>query len=340
MRVWQISSFGVDKLEFAERATPEPGSGQVLVKVHAISLNYRDLMMVKGLYNPKLKLPRVPCSDGAGEVIAAGEGVSLWKAGDRVAGIFMQNWTDGVATPEKTKGALGGDVDGMLAEYVVLDEKGLVEIPEHLSYQEAATLPCAAVTAWNALAAADLKPGATVLIQGTGGVSLFALQFARLRGARVLGISSSDEKLERAQELGLDAGLNYKITPDWDRWALLETDGEGVDLIVEVGGVGTLSRSLRAVKMCGTVAQVGVLTGSGSGPTPAEALPVPLILHKQVRLRGIYVGSRQDFVEMNKAISLGNLRPVGEDFPWTHAREVLVRMESGGHFGKLVMSVA
>ncbi|MGA2250314.1 zinc-dependent alcohol dehydrogenase family protein [Terracidiphilus sp.] len=341
MRVWQIGSFGVDKLEFTERTTPEPGPGEVLVKIHAISFNYRDLMMVKGTYNPKLKLPRIPCSDGAGEVIATGNGASPWKAGDRVAGIFMQNWIDGPPTPEKTKGALGGDTDGMLAEYVVLNEKGLVEIPNHLSYQEAATLPCAAVTAWNALAAADLKPGATVLIQGTGGVSLFTLQLARLRGARVLGVSSSDEKLERAQELGLDAGLNYKTTPDWARWALDETDGEGVDLIVEVGGVGTLARSLKAVKMGGTIAQVGVLTaGSGAGPTPPEALPVPLILHKQVRLRGIYVGSRQDFVEMNKAVSLGNLRPVGEDFPWTHAREVLARMENGSHFGKLVMSVA
>jgi NADPH:quinone reductase-like Zn-dependent oxidoreductase len=155
----------------------------------------------------------------------------------------------------------------------------------------------------------------------------------------VLCTSSSDEKLERVQELGLDAGLNYKTTPDWDRWALGETDGEGVDLVVEVGGVGTLARSLKAVKMGGTIAQIGVLTGGGSGSAQPDLLPVPLILHKQVRLRGIYVGSRQDFVDMNKAISLGNLRPVGEDFPWTHAREVLGRMESGGHFGKLVMTV-
>jgi NADPH:quinone reductase-like Zn-dependent oxidoreductase len=335
MRVWQIGSFGVDKLEFTERPTPEPGPGQVLVKIHAISFNYRDLMMVKGLYNPKLKLPRIPCSDGAGEVVAVGAGVALWKVGDRVAGIFMQNWIDGPATPEKIKGALGGDVDGTLAEYIVLHEKGLVEVPEHLSYQEAATLPCAAVTAWNALAVAELKPGATVLIQGTGGVSLFVLQFARLKGARVLGISGSDEKLERAQELGLDAGVNYNTTPEWDRWVLEET-GDGVDLVVEVGGVGTLARSLKSVKMGGTIAQVGVLTG----PAPAEAVPIPAILHKQAQIRGMYVGSRQDFVEMNKAISLGRLRPVGEDFPWTHAREVLTRMESGGHFGKLVMTVA
>jgi NADPH:quinone reductase-like Zn-dependent oxidoreductase len=198
MRVWQISSFGVDSLEFVERPIPEPGPGEVLVKVRAISFNYRDLMMVKGLYNPKLKLPRIPCSDGAGEVIAVGEDVTAWKPGDRVAGIFMQNWLDGALTAAKAKGALGGDIDGMLAEYVVLKETGLVRVPEHLSFEEAATLPCAAVTAWNALAAGDLKPGATVLIQGTGGVSIFALQFARLRGARVLGISSSYESAPTA----------------------------------------------------------------------------------------------------------------------------------------------
>jgi len=335
MHVWQISSFGIDFLEFAERPEPLLGPGKVMVRGHAVSLNFRDLMMVKGLYNPKLKLPRIPCSDGAGEVVAVGDGVTQWKRGDRVAGIFMQNWIDGPATPAKVKGALGGDVDGMLAEYVVLDENGLVAIPEHLSYQEAATLPCAAVTAWNALRAGEVKPGGTVLIQGTGGVSLFALQFARLKGAKVLGISGSHDKLSRAYELGLDAGVNYNDVPDWDRWVIEQT-GEGVDLVVEVGGLGTLPRSLRALRMGGAIAQVGVLTGA----TPAEPLPIPAILHKQARLHGIYVGSRQDFMDMNRAIALTQLRPVGEDFPWSHAREVLAKMEEGSHFGKLVMSIA
>lgn len=332
MRVWQISSFGIDFLEFAERPNPEPGFGQVLVRVHAISFNFRDLMMIKGIYNPKLKLPRIPCSDGAGEVLAVGDGVTLWKPGDRVTGIFMQNWQDGPPTPGRVKGALGGDIDGMLAEYVVLHETGLVAIPDHLSYQEAATLPCAAVTAWNALAAGDLRPGNTVLLQGTGGVSIFALQFARLKGARVLGISSSNDKLARAFELGLDAGLNYRETPDWDRWAVEQTP-DGVDLVVEVGGVGTLARSLRALRMGGTIAQVGVLTATG------EPFPVASLLHKQAHIRGIYVGSRQDFIQMNKAISLTQLRPVGEDFPWLQARQVLAKMEEGSHFGKLVMTV-
>ena len=336
MRVWQISSFGVDSLEFIERPTPTPGPGEVLVKVYAISFNYRDLMVVKGLYNPRLKLPRIPVSDGAGEVEAVGEGVTAWKVGDRVAAIFMQNWIDGPPTSDKSRGALGGDIDGMLAEYAVLKDSGLVAIPEHLSFQEAATLPCAAVTAWNALAAGDLKPGGTILIQGTGGVAIFALQLARLRGARVLGISSSFEKLERAYALGLDAGLNYKESPEWDRWAMDETGGEGVDLVIEVGGLATLPRSLRALRIGGSIAQVGVLTGA----TDPTAFPIASVLHKQINLKGIYVGSRKDFQDLNKAITLTQLRPVGENFPWSQAREALARMEEASHFGKLVLTVA
>ena len=333
MRAWQITSFGIDSLEFVERPTPTPGPGEVQVALRAISFNYRDLLLVKGLYNPKLKLPRIPCSDGSGEVAAVGEGVTAWKPGDRVAGIFMQNWLDGALTPIKARGALGGDMDGTLADTIVLKETGLVPLPEHLSYQEAATLPCAAVTAWNALEAGNLKPGETVLIQGTGGVPIFTLQFARLRGARVLGISSSNEKLERARSLGLDEGLNYLEKPDWDRWVLEQTGGEGADLVVDVGGVGTLPRSLRALRIGGTVAQVGVLSGS------TEALPISTILHKQACIQGIYVGSRKDFLEMNKAVSLAVLRPVGEEFHWTQAREALARMEEGSHFGKLVLTV-
>ncbi len=333
MRAWQVSAFGIDSLEFVERPTPAPGPGEVLVGVRAISFNYRDLMVVKGQYNPKMKLPRIPCSDGAGEVVAVGAGVTAWKQGDRVAGIFMQNWIDGPFAAAKARGALGGDIDGMLADYVVLKEQGLVAIPDHLSYQEAATLPCAAVTAWNALAAGDVKPGSTVLILGTGGVSIFALQFARLRGARVLGISSSHEKLHRAGSLGLDAGLNYRENPEWDRWARDQTDGEGVDLVVEVGGQGTLARSLRAIRPAGTVAQIGVLAPS------VEPFPVALILHKMARIHGIYVGSRMDFEQMNRAIALAELRPVGEEFDWSKAREALERMEEGSHFGKLVLSV-
>lgn len=333
MRAWQFSSFGLDALEMIERPTPTPGAGEVLIRVRAVSLNYRDLLVIRGAYNPKMRLPRIPCSDGAGEVVAVGEGVTAWRPGDRVMGIFLQNWLDGPLTRVRSRGALGGDVDGMLSDYVVLRETGVVAIPEHLSFQEASTLPCAAVTAWNALAAGDLKPGSTVLIQGTGGVAIFALQLARLRGARVLGISSSYEKLERAHKLGLDAGWNYREKPDWERWAVEETGGEGVDLVVEVGGAGTLERSLKAVRIGGTIAQVGVLSPS------ADAFPVPLLLHKMAHLKGIYVGSRRNFVELNRALELAELRPVGEEFAWSEARGVFARLEEASHFGKLVLTV-
>lgn len=328
MRAWQFSSFGLDALEMVERPTPTPGAGEVLIRVRAVSLNYRDLLVMRGSYRLKMPLPRIPCSDGAGE------GVTAWKPGDRVMGIFLQNWLDGPLTRSRTRGALGGDIDGMLSDYVVLRETGVVAIPEYLSFQEAATLPCAAVTAWNALKAADdLKPGATVLIQGTGGVAIFALQLAKLRGARVLGISSSYEKLEWAYALGLDAGWNYREKPDWERWAVEESGGEGVDLVVEVGGAGTLERSLKAVRIGGTIAQVGVLSAN------AEAFPVPLLLHKMIHLKGIYVGSRRDFVELNRALELSELRPVGEEFAWSEARGVFARLEEASHFGKLVLTV-
>lgn len=335
MQQWQIPSFGVDALQLVEGDEPAPGAGEVLVRVHALSLNYRDLMVVEGRYNPKLRMPRVPCSDGAGEVIAVGEGVTQWKPGDRVAGIFMQNWLEGAPDATKVKGALGGDIDGMAATAVVLAESGLVRIPEHLSYEEAATLPCAAVTAWNALfTASATKPGQTVLIEGTGGVSIFALQLAKLAGARVLGISSSDAKLEHAKALGLDAGLNYRTAPDWEKWALEQTNGEGVDLVVEVGGSGTLPRAVKAVRPWGVVAQIGVLTGA------TEPLDVRPILSRQIRIHGVYVGSRADFSAMNAAIAEAQLKPVTdrvfafEDFP-----AALRHMEGASHFGKIVVAV-
>jgi NADPH:quinone reductase-like Zn-dependent oxidoreductase len=333
MRAWQVPSFGIDSLELVDRPAQQPGPGEVLVKIHAVSLNYRDLMMVKGLYNPKLRLPRIPCSDGAGEVVAIGDDVTEWKPGDRVCGCFFQNWIDGPPAPVKIKGALGGDIDGMLAEYVLLKQTGIVRIPEHLTFEEAATLPCAALTAWNALIVANVQANSTVLIQGTGGVSIFALQFAKMKGARVLGISSSDAKLQRACSLGLDKGLDYGETSEWDRWVVEQTNGEGVDLVVEVGGVGTLPRSLRAVRMGGVIAQIGVLSG------PAEPIPLPLILHKQVHIQGIYVGSRKRFEEMNTAITTAKLHPILEVHPFAEAREAFQEMQSATHFGKLVLSV-
>jgi NADPH:quinone reductase-like Zn-dependent oxidoreductase len=334
LKQWQIPAFGIDSLALIEKESIAPGPGQVQVRVHAISLNYRDLMVVQGRYNPRLVMPRVPCSDGAGEVIAVGPGVTQWKPGDRVAGIFMQNWQDGHPTAAKAKGALGGDIDGMLATEVVLPESGLVRIPDHLTYEEASTLPCAGVTAWNALfSAADTKPGDTVLIQGTGGVSIFALQFAKMAGARVLGTSSSDEKLEHAKSLGLDAGFNYRTNPDWEKWALERTGGEGVDLVVEVGGAGTLPRAIKAVRPGGIVAQIGVLSGA------TEQIDVRPILSRHIQIHGVYVGSRTNFIAMNKAISQSQLKPVIDSvFPFTEAPATLRHMESAAHFGKIVIT--
>lgn len=335
MRAWRIPSYGIENLELATLPDPKPQRGEVLVRVHAVSWNYRDLMVVEGRYNPKMHLPRIPCSDGAGEVVAVGECVTRVGIGDRVAGIFMQNWIEGEPDAAKIKGALGGDIDGMLAELVVLREEGVVRVPEHLSYEEAATLPCAAVTAWKALVeAGDVKAGDTVLIQGTGGVSIFALQFAKMLGARVLGISSSDEKLERARKLGLDAGVNYRTRPEWEKWVMEQTGGRGVDLVVEVGGAGTFGRSLRAVRIGGAMAQIGVLSQSHEG------VEIPLLLHRQVRLRGIYVGSRRDFEKMNRAITQQRLQPVVDEvFGFREARQALRRMESAAHFGKLVTTL-
>jgi NADPH:quinone reductase-like Zn-dependent oxidoreductase len=333
---WRISSFGIENLESFEAPNPKAGAGQIVVKVHAASLNYRDLMMVKGFYNPRMELPRIPCSDGAGEVVEVGPEVTDLKPGDRVAGIFMQRWIDGPPSAAKQRAALGGDVDGMLAEYVALDAAGAVQIPNHLSYEEAATLPCAGVTAWNAVVTqGGLEPGQTAVIQGTGGVSIFALQFARTMGARVLGTSGSDEKLVRARVLGLDAGVNYKQNANWADWVIAETEGEGADLVVEVGGAGTFSQSLKAVRVGGTIAQIGVLSQS------QEALQVAPILRKQVRVQGIFVGSKADFLAMNRAIEHNRLKPaIDSVFDFEDARAAFQKMEGASHFGKIVIRVA
>ncbi|MDV2990890.1 MAG: alcohol dehydrogenase [Chroococcidiopsis sp. SAG 2025] len=332
MKVYEIqNSFGLDSLNIAERPDPSPSYGQVLIKVRAVSLNYRDLMVVKGLYNPNIPLPLIPFSDGVGEVVAVGEGVTRVKVGDRVAGIFFQDWIAGKLTAAKTNSALGGAIDGMLAEYVVLHEDGLVHVPAHLTDAEAATLPCAAVTAWNALFdSGSLQAGETVLVQGTGGVSIFALQFAKIAGARVIATSSSNEKIEKVKQLGASATINYKQTPQWGKTARELAGGEGVDLVVEVGGSGTLNESLRAVRIGGQISLIGVLSGvSGEINTVS-------ILMKSVRVRGIYVGSREMFEAMNQAITLHQMKPIIDRvFPFSEAREALKYMESGSHFGKI-----
>ncbi len=335
MRAFQITQFGLENLRLVELPTPVCGDGMVLIRVHATSLNYRDLLMVRGHYDPKLKMPRIPLSDGAGEVVAVGAGVTRFKPGDRVVGLFLQNWQDGGPSLEKSRGGLGGDIDGMLADYVALPEHGVCRFPAHLTYEEAATLPCAALTAWNALFhVASTKPGDTIVIQGTGGVSIFALQFAKLVGARVLGTSSSDEKLERAKTLGLDEGLNYKDNPEWSSWVKKQTSGEGADVIVEVGGSGTLRESMKAARVGGTIAQIGILSSS------EERFEVTSVLMRQLRLIGVYVGSHTMMHAMNRAIELAQMRPVvGKVFPIVEAIEAYRYLEQGRHFGKVIISL-
>ena len=326
------TAFGLENLAVVDRLDPVPGAGQVMVSVRAASLNYRDLLLAKGQYNPKLQFPRVLGSDAAGEVVAVGPGVTQWKPGDRVAGCFMPHWTDGPITDAAAKVTFGSDRDGVLAERVVLEERGIVRVPDHLSFEEAAALPCAAVTAWNALTAAGTGPGTTVLLQGTGGVSIFALQFAKALGARALITSSSDEKLARARALGADAGTNYKSNPDWDKWARQEAVG-GVDVVVEVGGAGTLDRSLKAVRIGGHVALIGVLAGGSSfNPLP--------VLMKAVRVQGVFVGSRAMFEAMNELMAAKQIRPVIDRvFALADAQAAFRYLEHGSHFGKVVIGL-
>lgn len=334
MKAYEIREFGIENLSITERPDPEPGENEVLVRFKAASLNYRDLLMVTGRYDPNLSRPVVPFSDGAGEVVGVGSGVTLWKEGDRVMPIFMQGWIDGDIDFEKARTALGGDRDGVLAEYGVFGEEGLVRIPGHLSYEEAATLPCAALTAWHALVVSGgLQKDETVLLQGTGGVSIFALQFTRNFGAKSIITSSSDEKLGRADILGADHLFNYSENPSWDEAALVFTGRQGVDHVVEVGGAGTLPRSLRAVRMAGHIALIGVLSGGGT-VDPMQ------ILMKSVRLHGIFVGSRTMFEDMNRRISDEYLKPVVDRvFGFNEVREALALMREGGHFGKIVVKI-
>ncbi|MBE9206550.1 NAD(P)-dependent alcohol dehydrogenase [Nostoc sp. LEGE 06077] len=334
MKAYEIqSNAGIDALKLVDRSQPEPGTGQVLIQVKATSLNYRDLLVAEGNYGSAVKYPLIPMSDGAGEVVAVGEGVTRVKKGDRVAGIFFQNWIYGSLTREKMKSDLGGRINGMLAEYVVLNQDGLVILPDHLSYTEGATLPCAAVTAWHALVTkGNIRANDTVLLLGTGGVSIFALQFAKLHGARVIITSSSDEKLAQAKQLGADEIINYKTTPNWEKQVYELSDRIGVDHVIEVGGAGTLPQSLQAVRIGGRVSLIGVLTGRGS-----EIDPTPILV-KSLTVQGIYVGSREMFETMNQAISQHHILPIiNLVFPFTSAPEAYRYLKTAAHFGKIVI---
>lgn len=335
MKTYEINEFGIESLTLAERDEPKPAGNEVLVKFHAFSLNYRDLMMVKGSYNPKLKTPMIPFSDGAGEVVEVGENITKFKIGDKVTPIFMQTWVEGAIDFEKRNSALGGAIDGVLTEYGTFNENGLVCFPEHFSYEEAATLPCAAVTAYNALfESGRMKSDDSILLQGTGGVSIFALQMASVLGTRVIITSSSDEKLEKAKELGANDLINYKKREDWDKAVLELTEKHGVDHVVEVGGAGTMAKSLNAVKVGGHIAVIGVLSGSG------EINPVHILM-KIVRMQGILVGSRQMFEAMNQMFTQHHhLKPIiDKTFEFGEIEEALKHMEAGAHFGKIVVKI-
>ncbi len=336
MRTYQYSKLGLENLAVAERPMPVPASREVVVKFHAASLNYRDLLFAWGSYNPDPRLPAVPGSDGAGEISSVGEAVSRWKIGDRVCPIFMQGWLDGPFTTRGRRTALGGgDLDGTFREYGAFHEDGLVRIPDHLSYEEAAAFPCAAVTAWNALVeVGGIKAGDTILTLGTGGVSIFAVQFAKLHGARVIATSSSDEKLARVRRLGAEETINYTKLPNWDAEVLRLTGGSGVDHVVEVGGAGTMPRSFNAARVGGLVSVIGVLS-QGDGLSPMK------VLMKSLRVQGIFVGSRRMYEDMNHAVAVARLKPViDRAFAFEQLPEALDYMHSGAHFGKIVVRIA
>ena len=334
MRNYEIvNGKGIAGLVLNQCNLPEPGAEQVLMRVKASSINYRDLMTVLDPVPRGIVYPRVPNSDGAGDVVAVGEGVNRFKVGDRVCGTFFQTWVDGPITAIDMASALGGAADGMLSEYRLMDQNGLVAMPNTLSFEEASTLPCAALTAWNSLfEVGKIKAGSTVLLLGTGGVSIMALQFCNMIGARAIITSSSDEKLKRAKSLGAWGTINYASVADWETKVLYLTSGEGVDHTVEVGGAGTLEKSIASTKVGGSIGLIGVLTGGQINPTA--------IMRKSIKLQGIYVGNRNMFEDMNKAIVKYSIKPVIDRvYDFENAKDAFLEMQNAGHFGKLVVRV-
>ncbi|MCP1559278.1 UNVERIFIED_ORG: NADPH:quinone reductase-like Zn-dependent oxidoreductase [Methylobacterium sp. SuP10 SLI 274] len=336
MRAYEMSAAaGLDSWKSAERPTPEPGRGQVLVRMRAASLNYRDLLICQGHYPFAVNLDRlIPLSDGAGEIVAIGEGVRRFTGGERVAGIFSQSWLGGAQVADTWQTALGGAIDGVLTEYQVFDEDGLVTLPDHLSFEEGATLPCAAVTAWNALyGLKPLRAGETVLTLGTGGVSIFAIQLAHAAGARVIATSSSDAKLEKARALGAHDTINYRTHPDWEGEVRRLTGGTGVDHVVEVGGTGTLPRSIASTRPGGHIGLIGLLA-------QGEAFDPLAILGASCIVRGVAVGPREMFEDMNRSIALHGIKPVIDRvYGFDEAPAALKALAEAGHVGKIVIRI-
>ena len=334
MKAYELETFGIENLQVVESAMPEPGGDEVLVQMCAASLNYRDLMVVRGEYNPRMRLPAVPLSDGAGEIVAVGDNVTSWKVGDRVMPSVAQKWLDGKPDSSAARSTLGGDArsNGVLREFAAFDACSVVAIPEYLSFAEAATLPCAGLTAWNALVeSGNLRAGETVLILGTGGVSIFAVQIAKHFGARVIATSSSDAKIEKVKALGADETINYRSTPDWEQAVLDLTDGVGVDHVIEVGGAGTIEKSLASVRVGGTVSMIGALSGGATVNT------VPIFM-RAIRLQGIFIGSKAMFERMLQEFDRARIQPaIDRIFSFDEAPNALRYMETGKHFGKIVI---
>ncbi|TFE71011.1 NADPH:quinone oxidoreductase [Methylacidiphilum sp. Yel] len=333
MKAVRIHTFGLDGLAMVDLADPmEPKDKEILVRLQAVSLNYRDLLMVKGLYNPDQALPLIPCSDGAGEVVAVGKAVQSFRPGDRVVGTFFQDWLAGPFEKKYGQSVLGGPLDGTLAEYIFLKEEGALPIPKNLSFEEAATLPCAALTAWNGIVEeAALSPGQTVVVQGSGGVSLFSLQFAMACGAQVIFLSRSEEKIEKAKKLGAKEGIHITKEKNWHKKVRELTEGRGADVLINVLG-GDLEESIKAVKHGGMICSIGILIGSKA------QIDVVSLLMRQAKIHGIYVGNRLMFEAMNRAITTLGIKPLIDTvFPFSQYKEAFLRLESGEHFGKIVL---
>jgi len=335
VRIASFDSFGLENLKVTSRKKRAPGPGDVSVKVEAVALNYRDLMMIRGQYDPRLKMPLIPCSDGAGEVIAVGEGVENLKVGDRVCSTMIPDWQGGKPSASLLHTTLGGPVDGMLAEVVVLPQQAFMKIPDNLSYQNAACLPVAGLTAWSALVTeGEIKPGGSVLLLGTGGVSMMALDIAKKLGVDITITSGSDGKLAHAQDRGADHLINYKENPKWSK-AVRAIHPEGVDVAVEVGGDGTFDQSVRSVCNGGRVAMIGVLA--------AENKPVNLIalLMRQIRVQGILVGSRGAFADYIAFVEKHNIVPCIDTtfIGMGQIRNAFKLLASGEHIGKIVVKL-
>ena len=337
MRALQVTEpWGLDRLEVVEMPDPSPGPGEVLVRMRAVSLNYRDLLMVGGIYGraPSMSGGVIPFSDGCGIVEAVGEGVTRFAVGDRVATLFFQGWISGPPTLEKVSTALGFPIPGAGRELGVFSQEGLSKVPEFLTDEQVSTLPCAGLTAWRALFE-DARPqlGDTVVLQGTGGVSVFGLQFAHEAGLKTIITSSSDEKLARAKALGADVVVNYRQTPEWSKAVKAATGGVGADVILEVGGGGTIEQSMRAIRIGGHIAIIGVVAGAGNPFNPAA------LIGNSAKLQGVSVGSREMFEAMCRAIELHRIGPVVDKvLPWTEARAAFAAMQGGEHFGKIVLT--